>query len=232
MKKKVTVLMPVYNSSQFLDRSIRSVLGSIFTDFELLIIDDGSTDNSKEIIKTFDDPRIKLVENDHNYVESLNLGLKLAEGEYIARMDADDIMHPDRLQIQVDLLDLKKDIDVCSSWMLAIGGKRKYKSLISRAGYINVIDLFIARKKNPIFHPTVMIRKEALERNSLMYNPKFNVSEDLRLWLDMGKLESVFYIIPRFLHLYQVHPGQVSKTKRELQRQQTEIMIKEFSDED
>lgn len=231
MKKRVTVLMPVYNASQFLDRSIKSILSSTFSDFELLIIDDGSTDNSEEIIKTFNDSRIKLVKNDHNYIQSLNLGLKLAEGEYIARMDADDIMLPERLQIQVNLLDSKKDVDICSSWMMAFGGQKKYKPIISHAGYIDILDQFITKKKNPIYHPTVMIRKDVLERNSLKYNPEFNVSEDLRLWLDLGKLGNVFYVIPRFLHLYQLHQNQVSNTKRDLQKHQTEIMIKELSDE-
>ena len=103
---RVTVLMPVYNAELFLSEAIESILRQTWSDFEYLIINDGSTDNSRKIISSFRDPRIRLVDNPSNLglTKSLNKGLELAEGEYIARQDADDISHPKRLERQVQFL--------------------------------------------------------------------------------------------------------------------------------
>ena len=99
---KITVLMPVYNAGKYLREAIDSILNQSFSDFEFLIINDGSTDNSKNIIESYNDQRIKFIENDKNsgVIFSLNRGLDLAKGGYIARMDADDISLRDRLKIQ------------------------------------------------------------------------------------------------------------------------------------
>ena len=95
--------MPVYNASRYLRDCIDSILSQSFTDFELLIVDDGSTDDSVEIIRSYSDSRIRLIENKHDYIGSLNLLLQEARGKYIARMDADDVMLPNRLTQVSDL---------------------------------------------------------------------------------------------------------------------------------
>lgn len=229
--KRVTILMPVYNASKFLYDSIKSILNSTYSDFELLVVDDGSTDNSKDIVLKFNDSRIRLIENDHNYIESLNVGLRLSEGEYIARMDADDIMEPNRLKLQVELLDSKKEIDICSTWMIGLKENGGYKPLFTRAGEINILELVDENSANPIFHPTVMMRKSTLQKYSLNYKSEYNVSEDLKLWVDLGKLGGKFYIIPKFLHLYRQHSEQVSRAQRKLQKEQTNQILKELRDE-
>ena len=101
---QIIVLMPVYNGGRYLRESIASILAQSFKDFELLIIDDGSTDDSVSIVKSFSDPRIRLVLNEHNIgvARTLNKGLELARGEFIARMDADDISLPHRFEKRVD----------------------------------------------------------------------------------------------------------------------------------
>ena len=96
----ISVCMPVYNASRYLRDCIDSILSQSFTDFELLIVDDGSTDDSVEIIRSYSDSRIRLIENKHDYIGSLNLLLQEARGKYIARMDADDVMLPNRLETQ------------------------------------------------------------------------------------------------------------------------------------
>lgn len=101
---KVTVLMVVYNGEKYLVECVNSIINQTFSDFELLIIDDGSTDNSLGIIQDFKDWRVRVVRNKHDYIGSLNLGLKESRGEYIARMDVDDIMERYRLEEQITIL--------------------------------------------------------------------------------------------------------------------------------
>ena len=114
----VTVLLSVYNGERYLRESIESILNQTFTDFEFLIINDGSTDDSRRIISSYDDPRIQLIDNEQNIglSQSLNKGLKLARGTYIARQDADDISEPERLAKQVSYMDRNPHIALLGSW--------------------------------------------------------------------------------------------------------------------
>lgn len=113
--------MIVYNAEHFIKDSIDSVLLQTFIDFEFIIIDDGSTDNTLEIITSYKDNRLKLFSKGHNYIESLNFGLKQCSGKYIARMDADDIMHPNRLEIQYNLMESFPSVTICSSFAECFG---------------------------------------------------------------------------------------------------------------
>lgn len=108
----VSVCMPMYNASAYLRECIDSILCQTFGDFELLIADDGSTDESRYIVRSYDDPRIRLIENEHDYIGSLNLLLKEARGKYIARMDADDIMVSFRLEAQFGYMERHVEVDV------------------------------------------------------------------------------------------------------------------------
>ena len=112
---KVTVLMPVYNGEIYLKQAIESILHQTLSDFEFLIINDGSTDASVEIIQSIKDPSIRLLHNRTNLtlVPTLNKGLELARGEYVARMDCDDISLPERLAKQVEFMDRFRDVGVC-----------------------------------------------------------------------------------------------------------------------
>jgi len=101
----ISVCMPMYNASRYLRECIDSVLGQTFHDFEFLIVDDGSTDDSVEIVESYTDPRIRLIRREHDYIASLNCLIDEARGEYIARMDADDVMLPNRLQLQFDYME-------------------------------------------------------------------------------------------------------------------------------
>ena len=122
----ITVILPVYNGEQFLSAAISGLQKQTFTDFELIVIDDGSIDNTAEIITSFStfDPRIKLVSEPHlGITKSLNTGLKLAQGRFIARQDADDISHPDRLSIQLSWLQ-NYQYDLCCSRAFSIRKNR------------------------------------------------------------------------------------------------------------
>ena len=156
---KVSVVMPVYNAEAYLRDSIESVLNQTLTDFEFIIINDGSTDNSKAIIQEYSDNRIKLIENNHNYIESLNKGMKLSKALYIARMDADDRSHKKRLEREITYLKKNPQIAFvgCASWLLEgdqIWGIRRMKEKPTRQDFL---------WGNPFMHPTICIRKTVLE---------------------------------------------------------------------
>jgi len=183
MSPKVTVLMPVYNGDQYLKEAIDSILGQTFKDFEFLIINDGSTDKSIEIIESYNDKRIKLIHNEKNMglIYTLNKGLELAKGKYIARMDADDISLPPRLQKQVDFMDKNKDVGVCGTWIKTFGD-----NIISRKNKVpsDNEEIGIALLFNcVIMHPTVIMRKSLLDKYNLRYDEKHKDAEDYGLWV-------------------------------------------------
>lgn len=108
---KISVCIPMYNAALFIKDCINSVLSQSFQDFELLVVDDGSTDNSCDIVKNIKDNRVRLIQNQHDYVGSLNLLMDEAKGEYIAKMDADDVMCANRLTLQYEYMENHPDVD-------------------------------------------------------------------------------------------------------------------------
>jgi len=180
---KVTVLMPVYNGEKYLKEAIDSVLQQTFTDFELLIIEGGSKDNSLKIIQEYNDSRIRIIYQDKDkpgLAAALNQGLESAKGEYIARMDCDDISHHDRLQKQVNFMDANTKVGICGTWVInLIDGKlsqvQKYP-----LSYDEIrVALFYATSFG---HPSVMIRNSMFKENKLSYDTKFTYGEDYDLW--------------------------------------------------
>ena len=119
----ISIVMPVYNCENYLHEAIKSILEQTYTDFEFIIINDGSEDNSEDIILSYADPRIIYIKNDKNMkiVKTLNKGISLSRGKYIARMDADDICYRDRLEKQLSFMEKHKDIDLCGSYAQNFG---------------------------------------------------------------------------------------------------------------
>ena len=178
---RVTVLMPVYNAGVYLSQAIESVLQQTFTDFEFLIIDDGSTDDSYKIASAFSDARIRLIRLDRNMglVNALNLGLNTARGEFIARMDADDISLPDRLSKQVHFLDVNPAIAVCGTWLKTFAEtKNSLWAVPLNHDAIHARLLF----GSAVFHATVLMRKALLNEHVLRYVEGFPYAEDYELW--------------------------------------------------
>lgn len=161
---KVTVLMSVYNGEQYIREAIDSILGQTFKDFEFIIINDGSTDHSRELILSCKDPRIRLVDNKKNIglTCSLNNGLRIAEGEYIARMDADDISLPARLEKQVEFLDAHPSTGVLgiNSWIIDEQGNQ-LKELNYPASHNGIMAMILV--ENRFVHSSIMLRKKVLE---------------------------------------------------------------------
>jgi glycosyltransferase involved in cell wall biosynthesis len=157
---KVTMLMSVYNGARFLREAIESILGQTFRDFEFLIVDDGSTDDSREMILSYCDPRVRLVINDRNVglPRSLNRGLDLAQGEYVARQDADDISESARLAKQVAFLDSYHDVALLGTWYRKIDeGGRIIGDRQLPCDHVRIrwCQLFFC----PFVHTAIMLRK-------------------------------------------------------------------------
>jgi glycosyltransferase involved in cell wall biosynthesis len=193
--------MPAYNAGDYISESIESILSQTFDNFELIIIDDGSTDNSRDIVKSYHDSRIILQENPHDFIRSLNTGIELSKGKYIARMDADDIMLPNRLEIQYRYMEDNPETDVCGSWMEAFGQGSYPMKLPVKHEDIQAKMLF----HNCLFHPTVMLRRESisgLPSFPNIYRQEFIYAEDYKLWTDLAMAGLHFANIPEILVKY------------------------------
>lgn len=199
----VTVLMPVFNAEKYLYDAVKSILSQSLHDFEFLIINDGSTDASVKIIESFKDSRIRLIHNEKNsgLIETLNKGIKLACGKYIARMDADDFSHPERLLKQVQFLEQNTKVGLCATKVRKMGKTDNYW-FASR--HIPILLLFNAT----ICHPSVMFNNKELKGN-LVYPDEFIHAEDYALWIHIIKQRKI-EMLDEVLLDYRVSLGQVT----------------------
>lgn len=204
MPPLITVLMPVHNGATYLAEAMDSILGQTFGDFEFLIADDASTDSSADIIRGYKDPRIRLVQSQDRLKLSgiLNLGLDHAQGRYIARMDADDISLPNRLEIQARHLDQHPETGLCGSWIRYFGTGPA--TVLERPVNHDDIHAFTLLD-NPFAHPTVMMRREMLDRHHLRFDGSYFPTEDFELWTRAMQHFQVANL-PRVLLRYRVHP--------------------------
>ena len=215
--------MPVYNGSKYLDDAIKSILNQTFQNLEFVIIDDGSTDDSLNIIKSYNDNRIRLIENKENQGQSktLNKGINLARGTYIARVDQDDISRSDRLEKQLEFMEKNSDIDVCGSWVELMGKQSDVLNLETRSEEIKISLL----TNQNLAHPAVVIRKSTLIKHNLNYDPKFIIANDYDLWVRMFEYCS-FANIPEPLVKHRVHHDQFSKKFGEKNSYETNKILK------
>jgi glycosyltransferase involved in cell wall biosynthesis/2-polyprenyl-3-methyl-5-hydroxy-6-metoxy-1,4-benzoquinol methylase len=184
-KPKVSVIMSVYNGEKYLREAIESILNQTFTDFEFVIVNDGSTDNSLEILKSYDDERIRVINNEKNIglTKSLNKALKVARGEYIARQDADDVSLPDRFEEQMKYFERYPEVALLgtSIYLIDENGKIVGKRIVLAKPSIK--DLF---KGNQFNHGSVMFKKEVINQLG-GYNELIRYSQDYELWLRIAK---------------------------------------------
>lgn len=206
----VSVLMPAYNSEAFVGEAVASMLGQTFTDFELLVIDDGSTDSTRAVLESIEDPRLRLVSNPQNMglIRTLNRGLELATGHYVARMDADDVSAPARLERQVAFLQSHPDVDVLGTMVKLINEEGKQFGAIR--GYPTepkVIHRFLLRECC-LIHPSVMFRKHVVLAAG-GYSLAAKHAEDYDLWLRLSDRHKIANL-PEQLVSYRMHRNQVS----------------------
>jgi len=225
---KVTVLMTVYNGGHYIQESILSILRQDFQEFELLIMNDASTDETVQYIHALADPRIRLVNLEKNIGQApaLNQGMDLARGDYIARMDADDIAHPKRLLLQFKFMETHPSIVLLGSTTIPFGQKRN-----DSAGQYPMPRYPMQRWRFPIehdriqagmllgcqmSHPSVMMRRTFFDQHGLRYNPSYQPAEDYDLWtraMEYGKLAN----LKDSLLYYRCHASQLSSQRRDLQ---------------
>jgi glycosyltransferase involved in cell wall biosynthesis len=208
MNPIISVLLTVYNGSKFLSEAIESILKQSFSNFEFIIINDGSTDNSEEIILSYKDSRIIYKKNPENYglIKTLNLGFSLVQGEYIARMDADDISHPDRFQKQVQFLNKNSEYGLIGTGVNLLNGEKKTQLLY----HTDDESLkFALAFYCPFIHPSVMIRKSCIEHLEVIFDKQFVHAEDYDLWTRLAFLTKMANL-PEYLLDYRIHDSQIS----------------------
>lgn len=211
---EITILMPVRNGEKYIKESIDSILKQTFTDFELLIMDDGSTDRTVERIERYTDERIRLIRRKHNFIRNLNEGLELALGTYIARMDADDIMHTERLRIQLKRMKKNPNITVCGTWAKIFSDKGNERNVFHFGHEIICEPVLELLKYNMLLHPSVMVKKEFLFNHHIKYQ-NYPYVEDYKLWFDIAKAGGILFVEPQELMMLRRSDTQVTVTKKE-----------------
>ena len=207
---KITVLMSVYNGDKYLSETIESVLKQSFSDFEFLIIDDGSIDNSRNIIQGYEDDRIKYCyKHNSGIAKSLNYGLKIAEGKYIARIDADDICYQDRLVEQYNFMEMNSEYVICGSACDVVDVNNEFLYKYNDLPFTND-DIFTKMKKRNCFvHSSTFFRKEVALEIGGYYEPIRQYFEDYMLFNQMIKYGKS-YNFQNSLIRYRVVPGSIS----------------------
>lgn len=196
----VSVIIPLYNGGKYIGEALRSILNQSYSELEVIIINDGSVDNSAEIVQSVKDSRITLLHNNCNQglAYSLNRGIKVAKGTYIVRMDADDVALPKRVSYQVNFMEQNPNIGVSGSWMKSFGESNYIKKYPSSPEECRIQLLFDV----PIGHPSAIMRKNLLISNNLFYNEELKTyGEDYDLWYRVSK-KSEIANIPKVLMLY------------------------------
>lgn len=209
----VTVFIPVYNSEEYLQESLKSITSQTYKNMEILLVDDGSTDSSIDIINSFEDSRIKLIENPGNkgIPYTRNVGLREAKGKYMAIMDSDDISMPNRIQEQVDYLETHPSIDALGTFYIKFDQKNEKKITTEFISSEDVKASLLFH--TPISNPSSIVRLESIKEIGLMYNPDFFVSQDYGFWAELskaGKLE----ILPKYLLKYRTGHENITKVSK------------------
>jgi glycosyltransferase involved in cell wall biosynthesis len=217
---RVSVVLCVYNQAAYVAEAIASILGQTLTDLELIVVDDGSTDSSPEVIHRFTDPRIRYVRNERNlgHASSLNRGVALARGRYLAIMDSDDISLPERLARQVDFLDAHPDVAMCGSWVETFGARTEVRRFPTEPAVLAVSLLLCC----PFSTPTVMLRREAMLPEG--FDPR-GLAFDYAYWVEVANRAPVANL-PEVLLKYRLHAGQVTVTRRAAQLAGTRLVLR------
>ncbi len=223
-KGLVSVIMSNYNTpEEFLRPAIESILNQTYQNFEFIIIDDCSTDNSLSIIESYTDDRIRIIRNFQNLgiTKSLNKGLAVAKGEFVARMDADDISVETRFKKQVEFLESHPDHIVCGTGIELIGdwqSKHANKFICREIPDKETFQIHLLFGNYPnIVHPSAMFNHNLLLKNNITYNENYPLAQDYRMWVSCSKVAECTNISETLLY-YRIHSKAVSNDKKELQR--------------
>jgi glycosyltransferase involved in cell wall biosynthesis len=210
MAPQLSVIMSAYNSSETVERAITSILNQSFSDFELIVMNDGSTDDTEEKILPFSDERIRYFLLEHaGLTKALNFGLSKASGEIIARHDSDDWSEPDRFATQMRSFEEDSDRDLVATWHNVVDVSGHYlgqkRTPLDDESLKNML-----RWRNPFCHGSVLVRKSVLDKVG-GYNEALLYSQDYDLWVRLGAMGATFYCVPETLYNYSITPGAIAK---------------------
>ena len=221
---KISVLIPCYNAEKFIQRSIDSVLSQSYSELELVIVDDGSTDSTAKIINSYQDSRIKIISLESNLgiVKALNIGLDACRGTYIARMDADDICLEDRLAKQSYYLDNNAEVVAVGSSVINFNEAGQQVEINYPTDHSSILLNLLLFERN-ICHPSVMFRANVIEKG-IKYKEQYNLCEDYDLWFQLSRIGKLANI-ERPLLKYFRGGSQSSIQQKELMLQKTRILL-------
>jgi glycosyltransferase involved in cell wall biosynthesis len=210
-RPKVTVLLPVYNGERYLREAVDSILTQTAPDLQLLAIDDGSTDGTAEVLSSYRDPRVRVHTHRANrgLIATLNEGLELAEGIYLARMDADDVAHPERLARQTRYLDAHPEVAIVGSDARSFGGGTSSWAVPCDAASVRARLLFGCA----LAHSSVVLRPDLLRREGLRYDPGYPLAEDYALWVAVAERAPVVNLPDKLMRI-RLHEQSVSRVHR------------------
>ncbi|OZN24964.1 glycosyl transferase family 2 [Actinobacillus seminis] len=226
MNKLVSVLVPAYNVSSYVREALSSVLAQTYKHLEIIVIDDGSTDNTGEILNQLakSDTRLRIIHNEKNIgiIKTLNKGLNLAKGDYIARMDADDLIVPDWIEKILNRMENEPHIFAMGGSLQILSSNTGKLAKIYKNGeifqYPTEHDDIIRTLPfdNPMAHPTMVMRAEIFSRNGLRYDEHYPKAEDYKLWLEISKIGQLANL-PDVLLQYRIHENQTSSMHNQQQ---------------
>ena len=227
-KPDVSIVMSVYNGASLLRPAIESLLSQTFRNFELIIINDGSSDTSEEIVSSYSDKRIYLInQKNHGLVYSLNKGFEIASAEFVARMDADDISMPSRLERQLETIVSNEKLAVVGTYFSYIDedGKHLGTTVVMPTKDIDLRrSLYIV---NPFAHGSTIVRKSAW-REAGGYSNTYGPTEDYELWRRIAdNTNNEFAILPEALYWYRINPEGISQQKSEIQNKFAQTIANE-----
>jgi glycosyltransferase involved in cell wall biosynthesis len=216
--------MSIFNGERYLKQSVESILRQTYSDFEFIIINDGSTDGTEAILNRISDPRIRIVKNSEHLglTKSLNKGIKISRGKYIARMDADDMSLPSRFKIQVNYLETHPEVAIVGSSYFHINEAGKILSLI----HLPVSDAIIREhllKGNCFVHGSIMMKKEAIQKAS-GYDERFKYSQDYDLWFRISEISRIANI-HKPLYCWRLTQFSISKTYTKEQKYYSSLAV-------
>lgn len=222
---KISVVMPVYNTKEeYLREAIESVLTQTFTDFEFLIVDNGSKSHIKDIISSYDDKRIKYfrLEKNQGPAYARNYGIKNAQGTYIAFIDSDDVALKDRFKLQIEYFNKNPNVGCLGTAVVGIGKEaEKVKFNIFKSNF--EIEMYLIFNGCTFCQSSVMLRKSILDNNNIRYKNEYFPAEDYGLWLDLIGYTQ-FAVLPEVLTQYRFYPENTSHQQKELQKEKTGLV--------
>ena len=222
----VSVILPTFNAEKHLAEAIGSILNQTYKNLELILLNDGSTDKTEAIIQSFNDNRIHYINNGKNIglVATLNKGIELAKGKYIARMDADDISLPTRFEKQIAFMEGNSSIGACGTHYYLFSNDHFKKALsYSEPEVLRSILLF----NSCLCHPSVMMLKSILVDSNIRYNETYKHAEDYDLWIQISKVSKLSNV-QDFLFKYRSHDAQVSDIHNKAQKSNAFIIRKNY----